>query len=553
MFSRKSAWNWAVLVVLAGFAPRAISQESEGQPPPAPPVASPPSSLSPSVAAASAGTEEEAVLTPYEKLIKRLEAAESRLEELEADEGIERAVAVEPVAQSGLPFQVPKILLVHDPEVAAAREQMAEIARLELPAEVLDAPGKPRTEARKEKKWYEKYSLRGYTQFRDNETIYHVRGSAQPQSPGDGSVGRDKNFLIRRARLILQGNVSDHVYIYFQNDFASNVGQADINQFPQIRDWYADLFIDTTQINRIRIGQSKVPYGWENLQSSSNRIPLDRNDAFNTAVKNERDLGIFYYWTPVYAQKIFRYVLAENLKGSGNYGVFGLGIYNGQGGSFNEQNENVHVVSRVTWPFQFENGQILELSVQGYTGKYVVFSSPIRPLGENGVAGGSGGAFNPGNTIDGSISAQRNRGGIRDERLGWTAILYPQPIGIQAEWTIGRGPGLADDQLRVEERSLYGGYIMALAKIDTSFCGLLYPFIRWQYYKGGFKAERNAPFGTVNELEAGLEWQVSPALEILTQYTYADRVNTTATNRSDFVSYENWVGSLLRIQVQVNY
>jgi hypothetical protein len=35
---------------------------------------------------------------------------------------------------------------------------------------------------------------------------------------------------------------------------------------------------------RVRIGQSKVPYGFENLQSSQNRLSLDRNDALNSAV-----------------------------------------------------------------------------------------------------------------------------------------------------------------------------------------------------------------------------------------------------------------------------
>ena len=53
------------------------------------------------------------------------------------------------------------------------------------------------------------------------------------------------------------------------------------------------MYIDKEKVNRLRIGQSKIPYGWENLQSSQNRLPLDRDDAFNSAAKNERDLGVF--------------------------------------------------------------------------------------------------------------------------------------------------------------------------------------------------------------------------------------------------------------------
>jgi phosphate-selective porin len=45
----------------------------------------------------------------------------------------------------------------------------------------------------------------------------------------------------------------------------------------------------------LRVGQSKVPFGFENLQSSQNRLTLDRNDALNSAVANERDLGAFFY------------------------------------------------------------------------------------------------------------------------------------------------------------------------------------------------------------------------------------------------------------------
>ncbi|MCA8983096.1 MAG: hypothetical protein KDA76_04990 [Planctomycetaceae bacterium] len=120
---------------------------------------------------------------------------------------------------------------------------------------------------------------------------------------------------------------------------------------------YFDLYLDDDKVNRFRVGQSKVPYGWENLQSSQNRLPLDRDDGFNSAVKNERDLGVFYYWTPEYAQEFFKKLSDENLKGSGNYGVFGVGVYAGQGGSLLEQNDNLHFASRLTLPITFCGGR----------------------------------------------------------------------------------------------------------------------------------------------------------------------------------------------------
>lgn len=159
-------------------------------------------------------------------------------------------------------------------------------------------------------------------------------GLAPAQHLGDSSVGENQSVIIRRARVIISGDVNDHVSIYLQPDFASTPNSSvDAFQFTQIRDWYSDIYLDKDRVFRFRVGQSKIPYGWENLQSSQNRLPLDRNDAFNSAAKNERDLGAFFYWTPEYAQDLFKFVVDEGLKGSGNYGVFGMGLYNGQGGS----------------------------------------------------------------------------------------------------------------------------------------------------------------------------------------------------------------------------
>ena len=174
-------------------------------------------------------------------------------------------------------------------------------------------------------------------------------------------------------RVILFGDVSDYLYLYIQPDFAASPDGVISNfHFTQLRDWYGDVYLDDSKVNRLRIGQSKVPYGWENLQSSQNRLSLDRNDAFNSATKNERDLGIFYYWTPEWAQETFKYIMDEGLKGSGNYGVFGFGAYNGQGGSLREFNDELHLVTRFTLPYTMENGQIIEAGIQAYTGRYVV-------------------------------------------------------------------------------------------------------------------------------------------------------------------------------------
>jgi hypothetical protein len=138
-------------------------------------------------------------------------------------------------------------------------------------------------------KWYERISLRGYTQFRYNALI-HRDGDGAWFVPADRSVRKDTTFFIRRGRLIFSGDVTDHLYIYVQPEL--NALPADGDFSLQLRDLYADIAIDKKKEFRFRVGQSKVPFGWVNLQSSQNRLALERPDSINSAVEGERDIGV---------------------------------------------------------------------------------------------------------------------------------------------------------------------------------------------------------------------------------------------------------------------
>ena len=455
--------------------------------------------------------------SPIEQLLQRIEQTEAKLAELQASHAAQEE-------DSSLLTSLPgRWEQVRDPSIITVDQQTR----------------RPPGEVKPSKKWYDRLSIRGYAQFRINEVLSEQ--GAPAQYVGDRSIGDNQSFIIRRARVIISGDVSDNMYVYLQPDFASSVSgsAADVSQFCQIRDWYGDLYLDSQKVFRIRLGQSKVPFGWENLQSSSNRIPLDRNDGFNSAVRNERDLGLFFYWTPEYAQDLFKYVLDEGLKGSGNYGVFGIGVYNGQGGSFNEQNDNLHLVTRLTLPHQFEGGQVMEVGVQAYTGQYAVLSSTIDPPGPTP----------PGRPL-GTLEAGTRE--VLDERIGGTFIWYPQPLGFQAEWNVGRGPALNDAQTAVIDRPLSGGYAMLHYRYETDCWGTFFPFVRYQHYKGGYKPERNAPFSNINEWEAGVEWQLNPQMEFTMQYTGTNRTNTVA-QASPLESYGQFDGEILRMQFQINY
>ncbi|WP_419180092.1 porin [Erythrobacter oryzae] len=383
----------------------------------------------------------------------------------------------------------------------------------------------------KPKAWYEKLRLRGYTQMRFNQIVSGdanaPAGISRLRTIGDGDVRPDNNFSFRRMRLILQGDLNDHVSLYFQPDFAAAVSNQSAGERREgsvsLRDMYADVFPFDDKTFRIRLGQSKVPYGWENMQSSSNRLALDRTDAINSAAAGERDLGIVAYYTPTHVQKIWDRLSADGQKLFGNYGAFGFGAFNGQGLNRTEGNDGVMLVGLATWPFELDglglDGQVFEI------GGSVMYNR-IRP-----------------EVRTGGLSAAS----FKDERVNLHAILYPQPIGVQAEWNWGTGPEFVPASGRIEERPLDGGYVQLMGKIDKSPIGPFYPFARWQYYRGGFKAAINAPRLETEELELGFEFQLDSALEITTTYGFAKR------KEADERRFGQAEGQILRVQAQWNY
>lgn len=411
------------------------------------------------------------------------------------------------------------------------------------------------------KSWTNRVNMRGYVQVRNTSmlggdegvNLWSDRSVGDDQSLGDA----DKNFLIRRARLIIFGDFGDHLSYYIQPDFASSVSGT--GNIAQLRDAYGDVYIDKTRVHRVRVGQSKVPYGFENLQSSSNRLALDRNDALNSAVRDERDLGAFYYYTPTDIQALFDDINKKGLKHTGNYGMFALGLYNGQGANRGDQNDNYHVVSRFTYPWKTESGQIFEAGIQAYRGEYVSSTGSYSRRQVNGSLASATPTLGTGAPLSG-------RNGIEDERVGISFIMYPQPFGIQAEWNWGNTPGLDFATNTIEKKSLNGGYIQAMYKIDNfqflSTNGTLIPFIKWQYFDGYNKAETNSPENHVNDWEAGVEWQIAPEVEIAMIYHRMNRTNLVTGNRATAsaasnlparADYENFRADALRVQLQYNF
>lgn len=370
----------------------------------------------------------------------------------------------------------------------------------------------------KSEKWYDKISFGGYMQIRYNELFETNPDLVCEQC--DSFWGKEADGIeFRRLRFKFAGQIHPRIYFYLQPDFAKTVG--DKRYVGVIKDAYFDIGLNKKNEYRLRLGQSKVPYGYENLQSSSERIALDRDDAINSGLKDERDMGLYFMWTGEEQKKIMDKIYKKNLKHSGDFGIFALGFYNGQTGNNFDRNKKFHWVARVSYPFVVGN-QIIEPGLQAYTGKFVL------PKTSSGT----------------SVDFNKE---YRDQRIAASFVLYPQPFGIQAEYNIGNGPEYDVVTQSVQNKSLHGGYVLFsyfIKKWNQTFI----PFFRIQNYEGGKKHELDARSYSVKEYEGGVEWQVFKSLELIAMYTYSNR------RFHDFVNPNYYQkGGLLRLQVQLKF
>lgn len=372
--------------------------------------------------------------------------------------------------------------------------------------------------------WNQRIMIDGYVQARYNE-LYQSNKELEAEQM-DRSVGKNKGFFLRRVRTKITGQLNEYIYAYLQTDF----GGGNVS----LRDAYMDISLDLEKEYRFRIGQSKVPYSFENLQSSQNRLSLDRAESTNSSFRDERDIGIFFFWTSKEAQNRYSFLVKSGLRGSGNYGVLAVGVFNGQRINQLDANPNKHLISRLNYPFFFSNGQILELGVSGYFGKHVLVDINKGVLLKNGVI------------ADGTENYRSKE--FTDQRIGWNMVFYPQPIGIQLEYNLGKGPEFNSENKAIETKNLTGGYLMVSSRLGINKNHVFSPFIKYQFYKGGKKHEIDARSYRSKDLEIGLEWQPNPFFEINMTFMISDRKYLDFNNLN-----KHEKGNILRIQTQLNF
>lgn len=368
-------------------------------------------------------------------------------------------------------------------------------------------------------KWYDKISIRGYAQFRYNRLL--ETNPALKCEQCDKSIGEGQTFAFRRARMIFSGDVHPQFFIYIQFDYSADATSVN-KHFMQLRDAYFDYAIDKKKEYRFRFGQSKVPFGFENLKSSSNRLPMDRSDALNSGAPNERDFGVYFMYAPASVREKYKKWASASHKGSSDYGVFAIGLYNGQSTNKPELNNNLHAVARLSYPFGIKK-QVIEPGIQAYSGKFTL----------------------PSDNLTAGVKKVMDRTYL-DQRVGATINVYPQPFGILAEYNIGKSPGFNTATDSIQSTDLKGGFVTLSYKTVLAK-GDFFPFIRLQQYDGPKKHELDARLHNVREVEFGFEWSVIKNLEITLSYVISHR------KYEDFKTSYDEKGRFLRIQLQANY
>ena len=376
-------------------------------------------------------------------------------------------------------------------------------------------------------RWYERIRITGYMQFKYNMGATN-RLFDLPQNDSFGDQQANE-FYARRLRLVFQGQVSERVAMFVQ--FALEGGQQTLANNEMI-DARMDYYLTKDRVHRIRVGLHRVPNAFDTYRSSTNRQEMDRHESIQSGAPGERDLGVAYYWSPVVVQERFNQLAAYH-NGPGDYGMFGIMVYNGQGRSRLELNKDKHIGAKLSYPFQFRNGRLLEAGVLGYHGVFSV-QGASQPTGT-----GAARCISP--------LTSENGCDVKDQRFTAYVWTPPQPWGILAEFTVGRGPKRNAQTNFIEESNVIGGYVQANYTWRYSDVGMLTPYVRYGEYYGGFKSINGAPDGQSRTWNIGLTWEPDTHFRFIADWVFKNGLNSTlVANRAQ----NDFDASQLRFQAQ---
>jgi hypothetical protein len=316
-------------------------------------------------------------------------------------------------------------------EIKARATRAAEdAAKAPEPAASMPPPGaKPAAPpAAKPAGWYDRVKIGGYFQGRWQDY----------PDVASGKVGNE--FLVRRARTKLDFQATDRAFAEIEADWAQGK--------PAVKNAFLDYSLRPSGPWRIRLGQQKVPFGFETPQSTGVMLPFETSWLSQKEFPSGYDAGLVLFYTGTRDRVLFQQAQRTDY-GTGDYGNFALALINGQGivdpfttgGVTGEANGNKTVVARVDKPFLCAGGRrYAEVGASYFNGRYF------------------------------STKAGAN---FEDDVLGFHAYLPARPWGVQAEYYGGDTEGAP----------LRGWYTMGLWRPGPR--GML--FTRYDSYSGRAK------------------------------------------------------------------
>jgi hypothetical protein len=172
-------------------------------------------------------------------------------------------------------------------------------------------------------------------------------------------------------------------------------------------------------------------------------------------------------------------------------------VYNGQLANKLEFNNDSHYVARASYPFQIGD-QIIEPGIQGYTGMYKINAEEGLTLSKT----------------TGKAVVKTNKDlNYLDQRAAVSLNLYPKPFGLLEEFSVGKGPEFDKNKDSITTNTLMGGFVTARYMIKFKK-QMIFLFVRYQYYKGGKKFEKDATSHLVNEIEGRLSINLPETLKL---------------------------------------
>jgi len=245
----------------------------------------------------------------------------------------EQGRALHRIAQAGEPAEAPTPRGVA-PEDLARVEKLIEEFRSELVAmgarvdDVEEAIRDAQQRLARVEADQRKHKLDGYMQLRYR----------------DDSGAEREEFLVRRARFNIRGPVSERTSYRIEFQLDSKEAGGGPGSKAQLRTAYVDYALKE---GSLRIGQAKIPWGYELLASVPDLWTGERALFMDRLFPDQRDIGVQWSY-----------------RRSPRSPQFDVGIFNGTGINASENNDRKNVMARVDFPVP--NGAV---ALSGYVGE----------------------------------------------------------------------------------------------------------------------------------------------------------------------------------------